>query len=70
MVAVMITEQATRVEEAAGLPKLDHITIMSARVKFVLVVGTAEMASERVLSVGDCLDELVGFLRHPRTPPA
>jgi hypothetical protein len=53
VVAVVFTEQATRVEQTARLPELDHVGVVFIRIEPLLVLRSTQLSAERVLSPGE-----------------
>ncbi|MEF8825695.1 MAG: hypothetical protein V5A27_05045 [Halapricum sp.] len=70
VVAIVVAEQATRVEEPARLPELDHVGVVRIRIEVFLVVRPSQLAAEGGLGVAHCVDEGVGLVRHCPAPPA
>ncbi|WP_318570544.1 hypothetical protein [Salinigranum marinum] len=64
VVPVVVAKQATRVERSAGFPELDHVGLVFIRVESLLVVGAAQLATERILDTRNRLFEISGFVRH------
>jgi hypothetical protein len=46
----VVAKQATRIEQSAGFPELDYAGAVFVRIESHLVVGTAQLATERVFA--------------------
>ncbi len=64
VVAVVVAQQATRIEETTHLPELDYVGVVRIRIESFLVYGVTQLAPEGILGSCDRIDEAVGFVRY------